>query len=115
MKTDKFKDRAEAGRLLSRRFESWTKDGEDVLVLGLPRGGVPVAFEIAKRLRAQLDVFVVGKLGFPGQPELALGAITATGAQILNPELAEAARLTPNEMDAIARRKRMELERQEAL
>jgi putative phosphoribosyl transferase len=115
METDVFKDRAEAGRLLSRRFEPWAEEGEDVLVLGLPRGGVPVAFEIAKRLRAPLDVFVVGKLGYPGQPELALGAITAAGARILNPELAESSGLSEAELDALAGRKRMELERREAL
>lgn len=72
---DTFRDRTEAGRLLARELMLYANE-PDVIVLGLPRGGVPVAFEVAMALRAPLDVFVVRKLGTPGNPELAMGAIS---------------------------------------
>ena len=72
-----FEDRPDAGRQLARRLESLR--GQDIVVLGLPRGGVPVAFEVAKALQAPLDVLVVRKLGVPFQPELAFGAIARAG------------------------------------
>ncbi len=82
-----FKDRHEAGAMLAERLGEF-KDGEDVLVLALPRGGVVVGYAIASHLRVPLDVFVTRKLGFPGEPELAVGAVSETGAIVLNPTLA---------------------------
>jgi predicted phosphoribosyltransferase len=85
---NRFRDRAEAGRILADELaRDRTLDG--ALVLALPRGGVPVAAEVAEALDAPLDVMIVRKLGFPGQPELAMGAIASGGAVILNPAIAE--------------------------
>jgi putative phosphoribosyl transferase len=78
-----FQDRIEAGRLLAEKLARYTNQ-PGVIVLGLPRGGVPVAFEVAKALRAPLDVFVVSKLGTPGRGELAMGAIATGGIRVLN-------------------------------
>ena len=77
-----FRDRSDAGRQLAARFEDY-KGKEDVLVLALPRGGVPVAFEIATAINAPLDVMTVRKLGTPGQPELAMGAIATGGVRVM--------------------------------
>ena len=77
-----FDDRLDAGRQMAKRLEPF--HGQDIVVLGLPRGGVPVAFEVAKALRAPLDVLVVRKLGVPFQPELAFGAIGEDGVRVLN-------------------------------
>ena len=74
----RFRDRREAGRFLAERLRDYA-DRRDVIVLGLPRGGVPVAQEVARALGVPLDVFLVRKLGFPGQPELAMGAIASGG------------------------------------
>src|SRR5438094_8993678 len=82
----RFRDRAHAGRLLGERLRACA-DRPDVIVLGLPRGGVPVAFEVAKRLRVPLDVFVVRKLGVPGHEELAMGAIASGGVRVLNEDV----------------------------
>jgi hypothetical protein len=78
-----FRDRVEAGRTLARKLATYA-DRRHVVVLGLPRGGVPVAFEVAKLLHAQLDVFLVRKLGVPGQEELAMGAIANNGVRVVN-------------------------------
>lgn len=80
-----FRDRRHAGALLAERLSSYR--GQDVLVLGIPRGGVPVAAEVARHLDAELDVIVARKLGAPGAPELAIGAVTANGGRFLNEEL----------------------------
>src|SRR5688500_3623081 len=79
-----FADRSDAGRRLAERLLEYRRR-RDVLVLALPRGGVPVAYELASALEAPLDVFVVRKLGLPGQPEVAMGAIASGGALVLNP------------------------------
>jgi putative phosphoribosyl transferase len=79
----RFRDRAEAGGALAERLRDY-RGRDDLVVLGLPRGGVPVAFELAQSLRAPLDVFVVRKLGAPGQEELALGAIASGGVRVIN-------------------------------
>lgn len=79
----RFADRHEAGQELAQELSDYT-DREEVVVLGLPRGGVPVAFEVAKALRVPLDVFVVRKLGAPGNPELAMGAIASGGVRVMN-------------------------------
>src|ERR1700732_4102971 len=81
-----FRDRTEAGRLLAQTLREYA-NRDDVVVLALPRGGVPVGFEVAKELNAPLDVFVVRKLGLPGQEELAMGAIASGGGRVVNREL----------------------------
>src|SRR6266567_1687396 len=84
-----FPNRIEAGRQLAEKLEKYA-DRDDVIVLGLPRGGVPVAYEVAKRLRAPLDVFIVRKLGVPGFEELAAGAIASGGVRVLNQDVVRA-------------------------
>src|SRR3954470_8462732 len=81
--TPPFADRREAGRQLASRLSGY-RGRPDVVVLGLPRGGVPVAFELAEALKAPLDVFVVRKIGMPGQPEFAIGAIASGGIRVLS-------------------------------
>jgi putative phosphoribosyl transferase len=85
---DIFRDRIEAGQLLARELRRYANEA-NVIVLGLPRGGVPVAFEVAKALRAPLDVFIVRKVGTPGHRELAMGAIATGGIRVLNREVVE--------------------------
>lgn len=99
-----FSDRTEAGRRLAERLDHLR--GQDLVVLGLPRGGVPVAFEVAKALGAPLDVIVVRKLGLPFQPELAMGAIGEGGFRVLNQAVIDRARVTPEELTAVDRRER---------
>src|SRR5687767_1913168 len=84
-----FRDRTDAGRFLATKLRAYA-NRPDVLVLALPRGGVPVAFEVAQALDAPLDVFLVRKLGAPGQPELAMGAIATGGVRVLNEALVRA-------------------------
>ena len=91
-----FDDRVDAGRQLAQRLDSFC--GPDVVVLGLPRGGVPVAFEVATALQAPLDVLVVRKLGVPFQPELAFGAVGEDGVRVLNDSVVREARLGDGEM-----------------
>lgn len=104
-----FLDRSDAGRQLAGRITHLR--GEDVVVLGLPRGGVPVAAEVARILGAPLDVIVVRKLGVPVQPELGMGAIGEGGVRIINPEVVQIARVTEDEIAAVEARERAELER----
>jgi predicted phosphoribosyltransferase len=85
---DIFRDRIEAGQLLARELIRYANEA-NVIVLGLPRGGVPVAFEVAKALRAPLDVFIVRKVGTPGHREQAIGAIATGGVRVLNREVVE--------------------------
>jgi putative phosphoribosyl transferase len=107
--TMSFLDRSDAGRRLAQR--TLHLRGENVVVLGLPRGGVPVAAEVARALRAPLDVIVVRKLGVPVQPELGMGAIGEGGVRIINPEVVAIAHVTDAEIAAVERRERAELER----
>jgi predicted phosphoribosyltransferase len=107
-----FRDRSEAGRLLAAELSRYAHR-PDVLVLGLPRGGVPVAYEVAQALEAPLDVFVVRKLGLPGQEELAVGAIASGGARVLNEEVVRALEIPDEVIDAIATQEQAELERRE--
>jgi putative phosphoribosyl transferase len=107
--TMSFLDRTDAGRRLAQR--TLHLRGENVVVLGLPRGGVPVAAEVARALRAPLDVIVVRKLGVPVQPELGMGAIGEGGVRIINPEVVAIAHVTDAEIAAVERRERAELER----
>jgi putative phosphoribosyl transferase len=104
-----FADRVDAGRRLGRRLAHLR--GEDAVVLGLPRGGVPVAYEVATALDAPLDVIVVRKLGVPFQPELAMGAIGEGGVRLLNPEVVRAGRVGDAEVAAVEQRERAELAR----
>jgi putative phosphoribosyl transferase len=104
-----FADRSEAGRRLAEHLGRFA--GEDVVVLGLPRGGVPVAAEVAAALKAPLDVIVVRKLGVPFQPELAMGAIGEDGARVINDEVVGLAHITRKELAAVEARERAELER----
>jgi putative phosphoribosyl transferase len=104
-----YADRRDAGRALARALEEW--QGREVVVLALPRGGVPVAAEVAHVLGAPLDVFVVRKLGFPGQPELAMGAIASGGVQVLNEPVARM--VSETELAAVVMRETAEIERRE--
>lgn len=103
-----FADRVEAGRALSQRVEHLR--GSDVVVLGLPRGGVPVAFEVATALGAPLDVIVVRKLGLPSQPELAMGAIGEGGARVFDPRVVALGRVSERDVAEVERRERAELD-----
>jgi putative phosphoribosyl transferase len=109
---DRFRDRCEAGQLLAAELTAYA-DRSDVLVLGLPRGGVPVAYEVARALGVPLDVLVVRKLGVPGEHELAMGAIASGGVKVLNPEVVEDLRIPAHIIDAVAAREQQELERRE--
>jgi putative phosphoribosyl transferase len=106
------RDRAAAGRALADALLAHYQ-GADVLVLALPRGGVPVAFEVAERLGAELDVILVRKLGAPGQPELAAGAIASGGIRVLNPDVVTGLGISEAALDSAAARETQELERRE--
>jgi putative phosphoribosyl transferase len=110
----RFKDRVEAGRFLAERLSAYA-NRPDTLVLGLPRGGVPVAYEVATALNAPMDVFVVRKLGVPGHEELAMGAISTGGARTLNQDVIEYLRIPDEMIDEVAEREGQELERRERL
>jgi predicted phosphoribosyltransferase len=109
-----FRDRAEAGCLLARRLAAFAAD-PGVVILALPRGGVPVGYEVASALQVTLDVFVVRKLGVPGHGELAMGAIASGGVRVLNPEVVEALGLPDDAIEAVARFEHAELKRRERL
>jgi predicted phosphoribosyltransferase len=109
-----FATRREAGQRLADKLRSYA-NRPDVLVLALPRGGVPVAYEVARALRASLDVFVVRKLGVPGYEELAMGAIATGGVRVLNKELTTGMEIPERLIDAITHREQEELERHERL
>src|SRR5947199_2223747 len=108
-----YRDRTDAGRKLAAKLDHY-RDKRDVLVLGLPRGGVPVAFEVAQALHAPLDVFIVRKLGMPGHEEFAMGAIASGGVMVMNRELA-GFHVSEAAMEAVIARERSELNRREAL
>jgi putative phosphoribosyl transferase len=109
-----FSDRGEAGRRLAEHLTDF-ENRDDVVVLGLPRGGVPVAYEVATRLNAPLDVIVVRKLGVPYQPELAMGAIGEEGVRILDSRIVSMAGVSEHELEAVERRERAELRRRAEL
>jgi predicted phosphoribosyltransferase len=110
----RFADRSAAGRRLSAELGAYAAR-PDVVVLALPRGGVPVAFEVARSLNAPLDVFLVRKLGVPGQSELAMGAIASGNVQVLSQGLIDELHIPKSLVDAVAERERRELERREQL
>ena len=107
-----FADRREAGKALAVRLAAYRRR-HDVVVLALPRGGVPVAFEVAEALGAPLDIFVVRKLGMPGQPEFAIGAIASGGVVVLNDDAIRWHHIPQSQIDAIARDELVELRRRE--
>ena len=114
MKLPRFRDRSEAGRLLAAKLADYA-DRPDVVVLALPRGGVPVAYEVARALGAPLDVFLVRKLGIPGHEELAMGAVATGGVRVLNEQVVRALRIPDYVIDAIAAKEEQELARRERL
>jgi putative phosphoribosyl transferase len=109
-----FENRTEAGRQLAEKLDKYA-GREDVIVLGLPRGGVPVGYEVAKRLRAPLDVFTVRKLGVPGFEELAAGAIASGGVRVLNEDVMRAIPHADEVIEAVTAREAAELERREQI
>jgi len=108
----RFADRRDAGRRLAERLARYASR-DDVVVLGLPRGGMPVAAEVAAALDAPLDVFVVRKLGVPGHEELAMGAIASGGVRVLNDDVVRAIGIPADELDAVTARERRTLEERE--
>ncbi|MCX8049399.1 MAG: phosphoribosyltransferase [Methylohalobius sp.] len=109
-----FADRTEAGQRLAEALSRYA-GRRDLLVLALPRGGVPVAFEVAERLGAELDVIVVRKLGVPYQEELAMGAIASGGAKVLNQDVIASIGLSEDEIETVAQREAQELARRERI
>ena len=102
-----FPNRSEAGRFLGTKLIKYS-GRDDVIVLGLPRGGVPVAYEVAQALRAPLDVFIVRKLGVPGFEELAVGAIASGGVRVLNDDVVNALPNADEIIDAVTQRETAE-------
>jgi putative phosphoribosyl transferase len=109
-----FRNRSEAGRALAERVRA-VVSGSQPLILALPRGGVPVAFEVARALNAELDIFLVRKLGVPGEEELALGAIASGGVRVLNKELIGYMQVPGEVVEEVTRREQHELERREQM
>lgn len=110
----RFRNRAEAGQCLARKLSHYAHR-HDVLLLALPRGGVPVAYELARALEAPLDVFVVRKLGLPGHEELAMGAIASGGVRVLNGSVVEGLGIPDHVIEEVAARELRELERRELM
>ena len=108
-----FEDRRDAGQELAERLAKRLAGRDDVVVLALPRGGVPVAYEVARALNAPLDVFLVRKLGLPGYPELAMGAIASGNVRVLNDDVVSWYGVSQAEIDRVARQEQAELERRE--
>ena len=111
---DKFIDRYQAGKMLAEQLKAYAHRS-DVLVLGLPRGGVPVAYEVAKALGVSLDIFMVRKLGVPGYEELAMGAIATGGATTFNSTIVRDLNIEPASIDAVIQLEQAELLRREQL
>src|SRR5690348_12923442 len=109
-----YRDRSDAGRVLATQLMAYA-NRSDVLVLALPRGGVPVAYEVARALHVPLDVFLVRKLGVPGHEELAMGAIATGGIRVINEDVVRSLHIPPHVLDAVAFREERELERRERL
>ena len=107
-----FKDRRDAGRKLAQKLKDYA-GRKDVIVLALPRGGVPVAYEVAKSLNIPMDIFIVRKLGWPGHEEMAIGAIASGGVRVLNQDIVQYLNIPEALIDAVAQRELRELERRE--
>ena len=114
MKPERFRNRTDAGRQLAEKLAAYA-NRPDVLVLALPRGGVPVAFEVARAFGAPLDVFLVRKLGVPGYEELAMGAVATGGVRVLNDEIVRGLGISEHEIDAVVARELRELSRRDRL
>jgi predicted phosphoribosyltransferase len=114
MRPQRFSNRNDAGRQLAEKLAAYA-DRPDVLVLALPRGGVPVGYEVSRALGAPLDVFLVRKLGVPGYEELAMGAVASGGVRILNDEIVRGLAISEHEIDAAVARELQELGRRERL
>src|SRR4051794_2920153 len=110
----RFRDRSDAGRQLAALLASYA-GRDDVIVLALPRGGVPVGAEVARALEAPLDVFLVRKLGVPGHPELAMGAIASGGVRVLSDDIIRELAIPTSAIEAVAAREQVELARRERL
>lgn len=110
----RFRDRREAGRMLATLLERYA-NRPDVVVLALPRGGVPVGYEVAQALKAPLDIFLVRKLGVPGHEELAMGALASGGVRVLNEDVVRHLHISEATIDAVAKEEQRELERRERL
>lgn len=113
MQSERYADRHEAGRALGLELQRKLESRGDIIVLALPRGGVPVAFHVAEALGAPLDVFIVRKLGVPGHEELAMGAIASGGVRVLNQEVLRYVPVPQEKIDEVASREQRELERRE--
>jgi putative phosphoribosyl transferase len=109
-----FHDRSDAGQFLAEKLQAYT-DRPDVLVLALPRGGVPVGYEVARALHAPLDVYLVRKLGVPGHEELAMGAIASSGVRVLNQDVVKALDIPEEIIEQVADRELQELQRRERI
>jgi putative phosphoribosyl transferase len=107
-----FKDRRDAGKQLAQELSA-RAGRSDVIVLALPRGGVPVAYEVARALNAPLDIFIVRKLGLPGHEELAIGAIASGGMRVLNHDIVQGLKIPQTMIDTVTRQELQELERRE--
>jgi predicted phosphoribosyltransferase len=114
MRPQRFRNRTDAGRRLAEKLAAYA-DRPDVLVLALPRGGVPVGYEVSRALGAPLDVFLVRKLGVPGYEELAMGAVASGGVRVLNDEIVRGLGISEDEIDAAVARELQELARRERL
>ena len=106
----RFRNRTEAGQLLARALDEYA-GRDDLVILALPRGGVPIGYEIARRVRVPLDVFLVRKLGVPWHPELAMGALASGGVQVLNDEVVRMYGIPPHVIQAVAAQEQEELDR----
>ena len=113
MRAERFADRHEAGRALGQELKRKLASRQDIIVLALPRGGVPVAYHVAVALRAPLDVFIVRKLGVPGHEELAMGAIASGGVRVLNQDVLRYVPVPTSKIDEVAAREERELQRRE--
>ena len=109
-----FTDRRQAGKKLADKLKKY-KSNENIVVLGLPRGGIPVAYEVAEGLNAHLDVFVVRKLGVPSHPELAMGAIASGGVRVTNDNVVNQAGVTEEQIEEVVQKEKQELEKREKL
>jgi putative phosphoribosyl transferase len=114
MKEQRFRDRTQAGQLLATKLAAYANQ-PDVLVLALPRGGIPVAFEVARALRVPLDVLIVRKLGVPGEEELAMGAIASGGVRVLNDDVVQGLAIPQEVINKVVAHEQHELERRERL
>jgi predicted phosphoribosyltransferase len=113
MSEERFRNRVEAGELLGKAVAERVRDRTNVIVLALPRGGVPVGYEVARALGAPLDVFIVRKLGVPGHEELAMGAIASGGVRVMNDDVLRHVPISRNAIEAVSARELVELGRRE--